>query len=72
MKPSSIIQQNKLSKQNEFLKGAQNQPSKVKRNDIFKNNSEYQPSLDEQLQLFSKIIVDIYLAKGTRNEKGIN
>ncbi len=69
MKSSSIIQQNNSIKQNEFLKARRNQQSKVKENDIFKNNREYQASLDEQLELFSKIIVDIYLQNEFSHEK---
>ncbi len=69
MKSSSIIQQNYSIKQNEFLKARRIQQSKVKENDIFKNNREYQASLDEQLELFSKIIVDIYLQNEFSHEK---
>ena len=69
MKSSSIIQQNNSIKQNKFLKARRNQHSKVKENDIFKNNREYQASLDEQLELFSKIIVDIYLQNEFSHEK---
>jgi hypothetical protein len=69
MKSSSIIQQNNSIKQNKFLKARRNQQSKVKENDIFKNNREYQASLDEQLELFSKIIVDIYLQNEFSHEK---
>ncbi len=69
MKSSSIIQQNNSIKQNEFLKARRIQQSKVKENDIFKNNREYQASLDEQLELFSKIIVDIYLQNEFSHEK---
>lgn len=69
MKSSSIIQQNNSIKQNEFLKARRIQQSKVKENDIFKNNREYQASFDEQLELFSKIIVDIYLQNEFSHEK---
>lgn len=63
MKPCFQVNQNQFNQKNEIVKNPQKsklvetEPSDI----IFKNNRAKPSSLDEQIDLFSKIIIEIYL-----------
>lgn len=79
MKPSSFNEQTKIKQQNERLtkkhkstKDEYLRPHIIKNNSdiIFENNTFENLSLEDQVKLFSEIIIDIYFQNEKHYEKG--
>jgi hypothetical protein len=47
-----------------------NNPGRGKEDNIFKNNTSKDQDVNEQIELFSEIIIDIYLQNEKHHEKG--